>query len=220
MKFKIGILVGFSIALSACGGLQDGTQSSGALGDENLVVKSRVLFSMDTGNGGTSSGMHMRSAVPLNGSIPISVVNAASASMTINQSLFLIPPISNQVLDFGYLQITALNDNDLKVCGSNGKQKCNTAVIRMYTTGTAEAGFYNADEGYGVPISAGQSTLSTVGLNSSAAVTLQTYTIPNNQHVVTISNFPNAKYNVQSDFRNAGSGNFSTTLVLEYALAP
>jgi hypothetical protein len=139
--------------------------------------------------------------------------------MTVDKSSFQTPTISNAVLDFGFLQLSQLLDNDLKVCGATGKEKCQTAFIRMYTTGTPSAGLYNTVDQYGAPIQAGQTTLSTVGLNSSGALYLQTLTLPNSKNVLRLTDFPNPKYNVKVDFTDAGAGTYATTLVLEYGLA-
>jgi hypothetical protein len=140
--------------------------------------------------------------------------------MTLDNNSLIVPAISSQLLSFGSIKITDLLDNDLKVCGSNGKQKCGTALIRVYTTGVGGAGLYNTLDGYGAPILAGQTQLSPVGLNVSGAAVMQTIAIPNNKNVLRYSDFVNPIYTVNIDFSNAGTGSYSTTLIVEYALAP
>ncbi|MEI6791192.1 MAG: hypothetical protein WCK42_08435, partial [Myxococcaceae bacterium] len=152
-------------------------------------------------------------------SIPISVTNAASTSAAFSTTNFVVPSITSTVLSFGSISMTQLSDNNLAVCGSNGRTQCTGAQIRMYTTGVAGAGVYNASGGYGAPLSAGQNTtLTTVGLNSANAASLQTATIASTIHVLGLSAFSTPSYNVQADFSNAGTGSYSTTLVIEYVL--
>ena len=122
------------------------------------------------------------------------------------------------VNNFGTLQLANLQDNQLKVCGTNGKTKCGTAMIRIYTTGTSGAGLWNADDQYGAPITAGKSTLAPVGLNASGAAIVQQISIPANKHVLTLQDFASPKYAMEVDFTQAGTGTYSSTLVIEYAL--
>jgi hypothetical protein len=113
-------------------------------------------------------------------------------------------------------------DNNLNVCGTNGHTHCGTALIRMYTTGQPGAGLYNTTDQFGAPITAGPvTTLLPVGLGTSGAAVLQSISIPSHKHVVRLSDFsPAPNYAVQADFTDAGAGTYSTTLVVEYALAP
>lgn len=155
--------------------------------------------------------------------VPISVVNAPSTTMTVDTSGFTIPTISNTNLSFGELKISVLSDNNLRVCGSSGRAKCSAAVIRMYTTGTAGSGLYNAADGYGMPILAklGSMTALTVGLETANAAIMQSYTIPNSQNVFRLNDLqPAPVYAMSSDFTEAGAGDYSTTLVIEYGLLP
>jgi hypothetical protein len=60
------------------------------------------------------------------------------------------------------------------------------------------------------------------GLGSANAVIVQTLTgIPNNKNVIRHTDFsPTPTFNIDGDFTNAGAGSYSTTVVVEYALAP
>lgn len=152
--------------------------------------------------------------------IPFSVL-ATSGSATFSTSQFIIPTISSTVLSFGSISITALSATNLNVCGNNGTKKCTSAVIRVYTTGVAGAGLYNATEGYGAPLRAGQNTtLVTVGLGVINAAIVQSITLASNKTSLSLSDFLNPKYNVQADFSNAGAGSYTTNLVFEFALLP
>ncbi|MEK6706523.1 MAG: hypothetical protein AABZ06_12130 [Bdellovibrionota bacterium] len=175
---------------------------------KSAVIKSRVT--MDLGAMGA-----------VDGSKSVTVVNAASTTAAFDDSLFIIPEISNGLMDFGYLQFTALTDNDLKQCGPNNNQQCGTAFFRIYTTGQGGSGFWNAADGYGAPITGGQQgNLLSVGLGSDNAAVVQTLSIPNNKHVVNLSDFsPAPKYNIKGDFTEAGAGSYSATIVVEYGLS-
>lgn len=145
---------------------------------------------------------------------PVTVVLAGATSMSMSNSNFSIPPMTNDILDFGTLTITSLFTNDLKKCGNNGNQKCTKALLRIYTTG-AGAGFWNSFDGYGMPLLANNTE---VGLNASGSVIMQTYNIPNNRNTVTLSNFPSPTYSIKGDFTNAGAGSYGTTINVELAL--
>jgi hypothetical protein len=131
---------------------------------------------------------------------------------------------SNNVVDFGYLAISGLSDNNLRVCGAAGNERCGTAQIRMYTTGVAGAGIWNDADAWGAPITAaleGTEATGTVGLDVAGAVVLQSVAIPATTRVLRLSDItPAPRYNVKADFTDAGAGTYTTTLVLEYVLAP
>lgn len=194
---------------------------------DGLIVKSRSVFLVTTENGKTVVQRIQSFILPVANaanptSIPISVVNAPNAQMTVNSANFAAPTITNDSLEFGSLTITQLRDNNLKVCGSNGKQKCGLAVIRMYTTGAAGAGLYNSADSFGAPITAGMGSIrELVGLGAVNAAIVQTYTIPANRNSIRETNFTPQPmtYNVSVDFTEAGTGTYSTTLVVEYGLA-
>jgi hypothetical protein len=229
MKNYFTLCLMSGILLSGCGGSNganglDPLPSGGEPVNDGVVVKSRATFQINFGGSSQTSSDQLlpnnhTSALSASVNQPIAVTNAAASSMTLNNGAFVIPIITNQLLDFGYLELGTLMDNNLKVCGTNGNQKCTKGLIRIYTTGTSSAGLYNSADDYGAPITAGQTTLTTVGLNSVNSAVVQTITIPNNKNVLRQTDFPNPKYNVQVDFSNAGAGTYSTTLVVEYGLS-
>ena len=218
------LLLSGMIAVSGCGRelpkLQSGSEAS-SYDPSTIVIRSTAAFLVSTDGSVTPVVPgHMRAS---SGSTGVTVTNSASTNMTLDTSLFAIPvtitPFSMN--DFGFLQLSALTDNDLKVCGSNGNTKCTVAGIRMYTTGTVGAGLWNEDGGYGAPITAGQSAsaLSVVGLDAAGASTMQSFTIANNRNTVKLSDFTNPKYYFKVDFTDAGAGSYTTTVVVEYFLA-
>lgn len=209
---KNSIWITMALVAVGCGRSNDGTPLMGT--PDDLVVRSRAEFTVTAGSGARSFRANVSQTQP------VTVTNAAATSMTLDNSGFVPPTISNAMMDFGNLAISALSDNDLKVCGAGGNQKCGTALIRIFTTGTAGAGLFNSADNYGVPLTAALTTPLTIGLNAAAAAVMQTISIPANKRVVRLSDFsPTPSYNVKADFTDAGTGSFSTTIVVEYALA-
>ncbi len=161
----------------------------------------------------------MPSAYAATGTTVVSYNNAAAVGFTINIAALAPGAYTGSTLSYGSISLATLSDNSLKVCGVGGTTKCNTAIIRMYTTGSV-AGFVNTDESYGVPLYAGSlNPSSPLGLNSAGSVQVQTYTIPGSTHKLTMANFPSPQYNMSVDMSNAGSGQYDTNLVVEYALS-
>lgn len=165
--------------------------------DEPVVIKS--TFTMLVSSAKDRPLMLMANPTTL----PVTVVNAPNANMQVETKDFTIPQISNAVLNFGQLSILSLTDNNLQVCGSDGKTKCTKAFIRIYTTGTAGPGLYNTADGYGMPISATLAGIPpmTVGLGTPNAAVIQNATIAANKHVLRLNDFgASAVYQIKSDF--------------------
>jgi hypothetical protein len=141
----------------------------------------------------------------------------ASTRFTISTANFGTPasPIDGE-LSYGSLDVSALRDNNLRVCGSNGSQRCTAAKIRIYTEGTPGPGLWNAADGYGLPIrSAGHD----VGLNAAGAHDVATIAVGPNAAVLQLADFtaaPPLAIPVAVDFSSAGVGSYRSTLVLEY----
>lgn len=220
MSFKTTACLMFSaLILAACSpdkhnvasGVDDPQQpeSSEAYG----VVRATAYMDVDIG----ANGEITPSA---RASYPVTIVNPPSVTFNIDTSRMVVPAISNTMLNFGKIAISALVDNQLRICGSNSKKKCGQAFIRMYTTGTAGAGIWNAEGGYGMPIYANKtgSAQLTVGLDAARAAVVQTVAIPANKNVLRLTDFPTPAYEMRSDFTEAGAGSYSTTLVIEYGL--
>lgn len=198
----------------------------GVPNQDGVVVKARLVMNISSSSDPTVNPATPPNASELgspSGTLPVSVINAPSTSMTVDTTQFAIPTITNTLLDFGYLNISALLDNNLNVCGTTGKVHCGTAIIRIYTTGQAGAGVYNSVDQFGAPLTAGisGSGMVAVGLTVSGAGILQSMTIPSTKHTVKLADFtPTPHYDVKADFTDAGQGTYATTIVLEYALAP
>lgn len=152
---------------------------------------------------------------------PVTVVLAPNTTMTMSSANFVTPPLSNEVLSFGFLELTALSTNDLRKCPTNQGKKCTKAILRVYTSGVDGAGFYNTEDGYGVPLLAtGVNPEAEVGLGAENSYIVQQITIPTNKNTIRLSDFSQTLINVNGDFSNAGAGTYSTTINVEFALAP
>ena len=147
----------------------------------------------------------------------IVVNDPQNVQFQIDSSNFNIPSsFVNDSVSFGYLSLTNIKDNDLKQCGLTGHDKCTQAIIRAYTLNTPGSGLWNFADNYGIPLLVNGFT--TV-LGSDSNVILTTLSIPANENVLHFSNFAGlTTYNVSGDFSNAGMGQYSTTLVIEYDL--
>ena len=156
------------------------------------------------------------------GSTTVTYNNAPLVNFTINTAALVAGAMTGNTLSLGSVSISALKDNNLKVCNPGGNSKCTTAIIRVYTTGTIP-GFVNTTDtpNYGVPVYAsGLNPTTPLILNSPGTAVQQLTGISVNKHVVLLSDFPTPTYNITADFSNAGSGSYSMTFVVEYALAP
>jgi hypothetical protein len=217
---KALVLFSLAASISGCARFSPlraalGNGTNGEVEVDSLIVKARGT--MEVSSGASTSGV---SALSENASIPISVVTTANTKVEFDTSEFKVPVLANDILNFGSIKISKLIDNDLAVCGAAGNVQCTKAVIRIYTTGTAGAGLWNAAGGYGAPISAGLSTArSTVGLGATSAAIVQTYTIDPKTHVLLLKDItPVPSYGVDIDFRNAGRGTYATTMIIEYGV--
>lgn len=149
---------------------------------------------------------------------PISATVAAAVTFTVDAANFQSGAPADGLVSFGSLDVTALRDNALRVCGTGGNQRCATGTVRMYTTGTAGAGLYSTAEGYGLPIKSGANT---VGLGAANAATAATTTIANNMRVLKLNNFTTATklvIPVSVDFTDAAASSYASTLVVEYVV--
>lgn len=208
----LGVVLTWVLLLVGCGQDQMGFSSGSPKPPFDFVPRARAEFQVSVG-----PDRQVRFANPT--SVPVSYVYVANATMTVNTS-GIVAALSGDTLDLGEATITNLRDNNLKVCGVHEDTKCTTALILIYTSGTAAAGMYNSTDGYGVPIVAGLSTLATVGLARANAAVVQTQAIPGNKNQFRDSDFSTTPtYQIESDFSNAGAGSYSTTLVIEYGLS-
>lgn len=147
--------------------------------------------------------------------VTVTYVSPPNITFTLNTaSLVANVETLTETLSLGSVTLSNIRDNNLKVCGVGGNQKCNQAVIRIYTTGSV-AGFVQQTDLYGAPITA--DTLP-VGLSAVNAAIVSSYTIPNNVNRVRTNNFSDVTYDLLVDMANAGAGNYSTQITIEYAL--
>lgn len=146
-------------------------------------------------------------------SIPITYTNAANIDFEIDPS-FSNPDSSGETRTLGTVSLANIDDNKLKVCGT-GNQKCTQAIIRLYTTG-ATAGLIHETDGYGIPVMFGAGT---IGLGAANAAVVQIVAIAQSKNRLRLADFPSPTYTVTADFSNAGYGNYSMTLVVEYVLS-
>lgn len=151
---------------------------------------------------------------------PIQITNNAASVLTVSEGKFSIPEAADGILSFGQLQIASLFDNDLRVCGG-GDEKCTKALLRVYTTDAPMGGLYNSADDYSAPLMVLVGSLVSIGYEAPNATILSMIDIPAEKNVIRLNDFgAPLKYQIKSDFSNAGSGVYSTTMVLEYALAP
>jgi len=209
MKKSISLIMS-CVFLSACGGVA----TVGKIGSDETVVHGRAYVHVS--NGSSNSGVHQRSSA----STTVTYTNAPSTTFTINAASLVPGSFTGTTLSLGSVTVSSLQDNNLKVCNPGGNTKCTQGIIRVYTTGTV-AGFVNTVDLYGAPVYTGTLNPTTqVGLNSVGAVQVELTTIASSTHALNLSAFPSPTYSVNSDFSNAGAGNYSMVYVVEYALAP
>jgi hypothetical protein len=228
MKTVITIIL--LLSLVSCGKGGAGSTSEpldpvAAPRNDGYTPVAQAMMTISSNNGDVASVMRqfslMQSAYAA--TTNVSYVVAENVTFTVNTS-GISPILTGDVLDIGTLAITALDSNKLKICGSDGKQKCGQAIIRIYTQALVAwpgvDGFVNTSDGYGVPVTAGKTTANLpVGLTAANSANVQTYAIPNNDNRLTLSDFPTPTYKLASDFSNAGAGSYSMTVVIELALA-
>lgn len=199
------------VCLAGCGGANSYKEGYSRLEQDdfaqgNYIVRARSEMPLNIND----ANMYAASS-----NAPINVSMSASVTFSLNLAGLNPPAITIDLLNFGNIAISDLKDNNLKVCGGGGNQKCNNAYIRIYTIG-ANPGLYDATEGYGIPMFA-NSLL--IGHTNSAATTVSSYAIPISKKNLKLSDFsPTPNYVIQADFSNASIGSFSTTLVVEYIL--
>lgn len=221
MKWIIALLIALTVA---CGTDRENHRSGGTEpapapqpgGQTTWIVQTRATVNLTVH---TVLGLTTWTST---GSDNTDVVNATmspTATSTMSTASFSVPTMTSDLLSFGSLNLTALRDNNLKVCGT-GAQKCTAAALRIYTTGQAGAGFYNSADGYGAPlnVAVGTGSYATAGLGSANANYVEQITIAGNKNVINLSDFTYPNILVQGDFTNAGAGSYSTTINVEFVV--
>ena len=149
---------------------------------------------------------------------PVSGSVAEFVKFSVSNANFIIPNALVNITPYGSLDVTNIYDNRLRVCGTTGKDKCKTAMLRIFTKG-AGAGFWNAVDGYGAPI---LTTGNVVGLDVGGAYIVKTVTIPLLKFIVKFSDFSSngqpLPIPIAIDFTDAPYGDYATTIIIQYAL--
>lgn len=129
-----------------------------------------------------------------------------------------IPPTDpvEGIISFGKFVITKLRDNNLKVCGPEKNQKCQKALLRMYTSGTGGPGYWNDEEQYGLPILSGPVNIP-FGDTQPA---IMGETDLNGIRVLRLRHFNDSskEFPVSIDFSEAVLGSYKTEINIEYVL--
>jgi hypothetical protein len=231
----LAVCAGIALLLSGCGNASSSqfknisantgvSEPIDTTQEDGVVVHGRAIVTVSTEQETTlakAMGLIFPKAYAANGSVIVNYTNSASTTFTLNNSAFTPGAFTGTTLSLGNIAISALSDNNLKVCGTGSNTKCTGAVIRVYTTGSI-AGFVNTADAYGVPVYAGTMSPTTpVGLLAGGSVQVQGLnSISSSKHTVTLADFPSPSYAVTSDFSNAGAGSYSMTYVVEYVLTP
>jgi len=150
-------------------------------------------------------------------STPMTASVAAAVTFTVDDTNFQAPQIPENSASYGSLDVTSLRDNSMRQCGSDGMTRCTIGAIRVYTSDTAGAGLWNDLEQYGLPITSGTDT---IGLDATAAFVAATADI-GQTNVLMLRHFnvgPKLQIPIVVDFSDAASGNYSTTIVVEYVV--
>jgi hypothetical protein len=154
-------------------------------------------------------------------SFPVASTVAPTVNFTVDDSLFAVPAsIEEGDVSFGEFSLNRLRDNKMRVCGASGNDRCVEAAIRVYTQGTPDAGFWNAEDAYGAPITSGGYD---VGLDAASAAIVATYAIPAGKRVVKLKDFTGDNavplaIPISVNFDDAGAGPYSSEFVVEYVL--
>ena len=181
--------------------------------DSPIIIRAHLEIPIIVGGG--TDGRYLVDISRGTANQPMSITIAPNVTFTVSNTNFKTPTPSG-VASFGSLDLTAMLDNSLRVCGATGNQKCVRALIRTYTTGQPGAGMWNTVEGYGLPITSGGSV---VGLLAAPAILASLdVTAKRVVHLSDFTSTPTYPSPYAVDFTDAASGLYATTLVLEYVL--
>lgn len=201
------------------GGADNGSDGQPVPADA-VILRGHWEFALEAGADGTA----MRSlsspqffASKGTSSQPIGSQVAEAVTFTVANGNFQNGTPADGVVSFGSLDVTALRDNALRVCGT-GNARCTTGKIRIYTSNAAGDGLWSATEGYGLPILTGSNT---IGQGAAGAVVVAEVAIAGNTRVLKLTNFTSAPaltIPVSVDFTDAAAAAYSSTLVVEYVV--
>src|SRR5947209_13459883 len=116
---SVSVIILTMALLSSCGKVDEGTPAGvkelAPVGSTNqpdgVVVRARAMMEVNTGTPQSSlmSFLLPQALAASAGIVPITVINSPSSSMTMDNTQFVIPTITNAVLSFGSLKVTALS---------------------------------------------------------------------------------------------------------------
>lgn len=179
-------------------------------GPKHELVIVRAIFKFHPHDGGIKAD-------------PIVVILDPFTEAIFDDTELLAPPtISNAIMPFGNVKLTELLDNNLVRCGGGGNEQCERARVRVYTTGVAGAGFWNTVGGYGAPLwaQAPGGSYVVVGLGTANAAYMNSTDISalNAFYLSDMYDSIIPPFNFRSDFRQAGTGTYSTEVVMDVVL--
>lgn len=216
MKFTI---IALTLLLTACGKSGGGGSQTpvGIVDQEGYIPVAQAYMKITQGDSSLANLSFIQSAYAA--TIPVNYVIGPNSTFTLNTAG--ISPIEDgDILDVGQFVITQLSTNQLRICGAGGNQKCNQAVIRVYTQPLVGfeslPGFVNTTDGYSLPASVNGLD---IGLTSNSAAIIEQINIPNNLNRLRISDFTALSNQLEVDISNAGVGNYEMIVVVELALA-
>lgn len=162
-----------------------------------------------------------------NATASVTYTLSSGVTFTVTETLSS-PSLVGDNLNLGSITITGLDTRDLRICGS-GSQKCNLAVIRVYTSPVlVPAGFEDLSglvntsylqDRESAPLMVNKPALnSNVGLGVANSTQVQTYTIPNNSNRLQLVSFPTPVYEFSANLENSGIGVYKARITIELAL--
>lgn len=120
------------------------------------------------------------------------------------------------VYSFGKFSLAKLRDNNLNVCGDSKDERCQSAAIRIYTTGTPGEGYWNFEENYGLPIYTGNLNVPHLNENALFVDEIDLTGI----RVLKLEHFSDKVKNIpiSIDFSDAVYGEYQTEIIIDYIL--
>ena len=216
---RVAVLL--ALLMASCGGVErvdKRTYRTGNTTDWKVIDRAVVSAQITTD--------YSSMAAVINASTTTVVTYTVAEAKTFNLDLAALVPAEindGDTLSFGTIEVDNLKVNKLKQCGPGDDQKCTSAIVRVYTEEVVGfpgiSGMVNKDEGYSVPINAGEGSPSeSVGLTDTNAAIVDSYTIPANDRKLRPNDFNGMTYVLESDFSNAGAGDYEATIVIELAV--
>lgn len=211
MKMKmIGISIFVAAMLLSCGPQDRRTHGTTPDG-EPWVLRGEMWMGLSQTEG---NRMYL-SSKPQEYPQPVAGTVAERVRFKVSNANFKLPENLDGILSYGSLDLVDLYDNNLRVCGQNGRAKCKKAMIKVFTRGEGP-GFWNSEDEYGAPITTEGNV---IGLEPQG-LAFRTIEIGLLKFVVKLKDFaaPELQVPFSIDFTDAPMGTYSTTLVIQYLL--